>query len=44
MEFLDNKTQGRVIDKLKEDLRTGTKVSIISAYFTIYAYEHLRKE
>lgn len=44
MEFLDNKTQGRVIDKLKQDLRTGTKVSIISAYFTIYAYEHLRKE
>ena len=44
MEFLDNKTQGRVVDKLKEDLRTGTKVSIISAYFTIYAYEHLRKE
>lgn len=44
MEFLDNKIQGRVIDKLKEDMRTGTKVSIISAYFTIYAYEHLRKE
>lgn len=44
MEFLDNKIQGRVIDKLKEDLKEGTKVSIISAYFTIYAYEHLRKE
>lgn len=44
MEFLDNKTHGRVIDKLKEDLRIGTKISIISAYFTIYAYEHLRKE
>lgn len=44
MEFLDNKTRGRVIDKLKDDLKSGTKVSIISAYFTIYAYEHLRKE
>ncbi|MGL6100590.1 MAG: helicase-related protein, partial [Fusobacteriaceae bacterium] len=44
MEFLDNKTQGRVVDKLKIDLKTGTKVSIISAYFTIYAYENLRKE
>ncbi|MGL5950102.1 MAG: phospholipase D-like domain-containing protein, partial [Cetobacterium sp.] len=44
MEFLDNKTQGRVIDKLKEDLKSGTKVSIISAYFTIFAYESLRKE
>lgn len=44
MEFLDNKTQGRVIDKLREDLKSGTKVSIISAYFSIFAYEHLRKE
>jgi len=27
--ILDNKTQGKVIDKLKEDLKSGTKVSII---------------
>ena len=44
MELLDNKTQGKVIDKLKEDLKSGTKLSIISAYFTIFAYQELRKE
>ena len=44
MEILDNKTHGNVGDKLKEDIKTGTKLSIISAYFTIYAYESLRKE
>lgn len=32
MELLDNKTQGKVIDKLREDLKLGTKLSIISAY------------
>lgn len=44
MQILDNKTQGKVIDKLKENIKTGTKLSIISAYFTIYAYEELKKE
>lgn len=44
MQILDNKTQGRVGDKLKEEIKSGSKLSIISAYFTIYAYEHLRKE
>ena len=42
--ILDNRTQGKVIDKLKGDLKSGTKVSIISAYFTIFAYQELRKE
>lgn len=44
MQILDNKVQGKVIDKLRENIKTGTKLSIISAYFTIYAYEELRKE
>lgn len=44
MEILDNKTQGKVIDKLKENIKSGTRLSIISAYFTIYAYEELKKE
>lgn len=44
MQILDNKTQGKVIDKLKDNIKTGTKLSIISAYFTIYAYEELKKE
>lgn len=44
MQILDNKTQGKVIDKLKDNIKTDTKLSIISAYFTIYAYEELKKE
>lgn len=44
MQILDNKVQGRVIDKLRENIKFGTRLSIISAYFTIYAYEELRKE
>lgn len=44
IENLDNKTQGKLVDKLKENIKAGTKLSIISAYFTIYAYENLKKE
>lgn len=44
MQILDNKVQGRVIDKLRENIKFGTRLSIISAYFAIYAYEELRKE
>lgn len=44
MQILDNKIQGRVIDKLRENIKSGTKLSIISAYFTIYAFQELKKE
>ena len=40
---LDNK-KNRVVDELKEELHKGSKLSIISAYFTIYAYAELKKE
>ena len=40
---LDNKKY-RVVDELKAELRKGSKLSIISAYFTIYAYAELKKE
>lgn len=40
---LDNKKH-RVIDEIKEELNKGSKLSIISAYFTIYAYAELKKE
>ena len=33
MQILDNKVQGRVIDKLRENIKSGTRLSIISAYF-----------
>lgn len=40
---LDNKKY-RVVDELKEEIRKGTKLSVISAYFTIYAYAELKNE
>lgn len=40
---IDNKKY-RVVDELKEELRKGSKLSVISAYFTIYAYAELKKE
>ncbi len=40
---LDNK-RNKVVDELKEELRKGSKLSVISAYFTIYAYAELKKE
>ncbi len=42
--ILDNKQQGRVIDELRQGIEPGAKMSVISAYFTIYAYEELKKE
>lgn len=40
---LDNKKQ-KVVEVLAEELRKGSKLSVISAYFTIYAYAELKKE
>lgn len=40
---LDNK-KNRVVDELKAELTRGSKLSIISAFFTIYAYAELKKE
>ncbi|CDX01520.1 DNA/RNA helicase, super II, SNF2 [Desulfitobacterium hafniense] len=40
---LDNK-KNRVVDELREELNKGSKLSVISAYFTIYAYAELKKE
>ncbi|MBQ9364687.1 MAG: hypothetical protein IJT82_02820 [Schwartzia sp.] len=42
--ILDNKQQGKVIDELRAGIRPGAKLAVISAYFTIYAYEALKKE
>jgi len=35
--MLDNKKNGTVYEELNENLRKGSKLSIISAYFTMYA-------
>jgi len=40
---LDNK-KNKVVDELKDGLKKDSKLSIISAYFTIYAYAELKKE
>ena len=38
----DNHSRGRVSDFLKDTIRDGSVLSIVSAYFTIYAYDALR--
>jgi len=37
----DNYSRGKVADFIKEKVSAGSKLSIVSAYFTIYAYESL---
>lgn len=39
----DNHRQGSVADFLTESIRTGADLSVVSAYFTIYAYECLQE-
>jgi len=40
----DNRAHGSVGDFLREKIRNGSRLSIVSAYFTIYAYEALKNE
>lgn len=42
--MLDNRQNGNVANELKNSINSNTKLSIISAYFTIYAYKELEKE
>lgn len=42
--LIDNKRNGKVGDKLKESIQNNSKLSIISGYFTIYAFNELKKE
>ena len=37
----DNHTKGKVADFLVDKISAGSKLSVVSAYFTIYAYEAL---
>lgn len=43
MELLDNKTK-LLGDDLRSELTPGSKVKIVASYFSIYAFETLRKE
>ncbi|WP_339867507.1 helicase-related protein [Pseudohongiella nitratireducens] len=40
----DNHTRGKVADFLSEKVASGSQLSVVSAYFTIYAYEALSAE
>ena len=38
----DNHTRGTVADFLKAEIQVGSRLSVVSAYFTIYAYDALK--
>ena len=38
----DNHKRGKVGDFLREKIQSGSKLSFVSAYFTIYAYDLMR--
>ena len=40
----DNKNRGSVGQFLRENIKSNSDLSIVSAYFTIYAYSHLKNE
>lgn len=40
----DNHTRGKVSDFLAEKMAAGSQLSVVSAYFTIYAYDALAKQ
>ena len=40
----DNHRRGSVAQFLKDKIGPGSRLSIVSAYFTIYAYDALRDE
>lgn len=42
--FIDNKKKGKVTQILKEYLKSNSKLSIISSYFTIYGFKELSHE
>ncbi len=42
--MLDNKKNGKVGDELKKSITKGSRLSVISAYFTIYAFNELHSE
>jgi hypothetical protein len=39
----DNHYRGAVADFLKTKIHSGSRLSVVSAYFTIYAYDALRE-
>lgn len=44
LKMIDNKTTGKVYEELVKNVQHGSRLSVISGYFTIYAYAELKKE
>ena len=44
MEFLDNVGRDRLGDALAKSIDEGAKLSIISSYFTVFAFSELKEE
>ena len=42
--LLDNKSHGKVIDELRGSLRAGTKMSVLTAWFSVFGYSSLKGE
>ena len=42
--LIDNKQYGLVGDVLKEHLQEGSKLTIMAAHFTLYAFQELKDE
>lgn len=42
--IIDNKQSGIVGDVIKENIMRGSRLSIASAYFTLYAFVELKNE
>jgi SNF2 family DNA or RNA helicase len=42
--ILDNKSLGNVVSELKKNISVGCTLSVISALFSLYAYNELKKE
>jgi hypothetical protein len=40
----DNHRRGTVADFLRHQLRPGAKLDLVTAYFTVFAYDRLRTE
>ncbi len=40
----DNHRRGSVADFLRSKIQNGSQLSVVSAYFTIYAYEALKSQ
>ncbi|WP_457794370.1 helicase-related protein [Bacillus paranthracis] len=44
IKLVDNKGDNTLIQTLKDEVKKGSKIAVASAYFSIYAFEELKKE